>query len=117
MGAFIVCRQIFSAARSCKLYLLDIVTFLLIHKKVERKKYHLFIKLVQIARANSCKVTSCHSLALLIVPRAWTRLIPRKTPRMRSKIYSKSQIRVYLQDDNHYKENTEDQDNIEKISS
>ena len=28
-----------------------------------------------------------------------------------------SEIRVYIQDDNHDKENTEDQDNIEKISS
>ena len=28
-----------------------------------------------------------------------------------------SEIRVYIQDDNHVKENIEDQDNIEKISS
>ena len=28
-----------------------------------------------------------------------------------------SEIRVYIQDDNHDKENIEDQDNIEKISS
>ena len=53
---------------------------------------------------------------------SWVSCFPRKSAEMAAISSSRgsaaaSEIRVYIQDDNHDKENIEDQDDIEKISS